>query len=287
MRRERRYCSESASGCEREVLAGVIYFIHDQTSRTIKIGCARDPRRRLSTLQISTSNKLILLGKIAGTERTEKKVHELVFRNCAPSPEAPCVRPLCVQGEWFDDRILPFVVELMKSPRSYLEVDKTKPSNKTRPASRDPSLHRGMLVLAFDSGEEFHESFVVKALSPELALAALVNIANARVRFLAHTARITRLAVSGCPTRKVEVQGAFVTQNCDPRQGLSVVLNAEPLGNGWATLDGIKQYSNRWLHGVPSELYEEVGPWHTRLTSRLRCFWNSLLRFLVGANVSS
>lgn len=46
----------------------MIYFIHDQTSRAIKIGCARDPRQRLSTLQTSTSNRLVLLGTTAGAE---------------------------------------------------------------------------------------------------------------------------------------------------------------------------------------------------------------------------
>ena len=62
----------------------MIYFVHDKTSRSIKIGCAWDPHKRLSTLQISTCNELVLLGAIAGTKRTEKKVHELVYRHCAP-----------------------------------------------------------------------------------------------------------------------------------------------------------------------------------------------------------
>src|SRR5262245_3495113 len=107
-------------------VAGMIYFIHDQTSRTIKIGCAWNPGRRLSTLQISTSNKLMLLGAIAGMKRAEKQVHALVYRHCAGNHGEPGARPLRVQGEWFDDRILPFVTELLNSPQGFLEADKKK-----------------------------------------------------------------------------------------------------------------------------------------------------------------
>jgi hypothetical protein len=131
----------------------MIYFIHDVTSHTIKIGCARDPRKRLSTLQISTSNKLVLLGAIAGTERTEKMVHDLVCRYCAPKPGEPYTSPLRVNGEWFDDRILPFVMKLISSPNEYLEVDKKQPADKPASTKRDPSIHQCKMVLAFDSGE--------------------------------------------------------------------------------------------------------------------------------------
>jgi hypothetical protein len=252
----------------------VIYFIHDQTSCTIKIGCARDPRKRLSTLQISTANKLVLLGAIGGTERTEKKVHDLVSRNCR-TPVEPGTRPLWVHGEWFDDRILPFVNELMQSPRAFLEADKKKSHNRPR----DPLLHQGKIVLLFDSGENYREAFILRAASPEHALTALVNIANARLSFLAHTVRITELAVPGYPTRKVNFQGAFLSQKCHPREGLSVVFNSEP-GNGYATVNGIKQYSNRWLHGVPSELYHDVNPWQTRPTAQFCALLNRFARAL-------
>jgi hypothetical protein len=230
----------------------MIYFIHDQTSRTIKIGCAWNPRRRLSTLQISTSNKLVLLGSIAGMKRTEKEVHALVYRHDAANPAEPGARPLCVQGEWFDDRVLPFVTELMKSPQAFLEADKKTPTARTRPASRDASLHPCSLALSFDSGETFRESFTLKAASPEFALAALANVADVRLTFLAHTARISRLVVARCPAREVSLRGSFVTQSCNPRQGLSVILNSEP-GNGFSTIGGVKQYANRWFHGVPPE----------------------------------
>ena len=95
----------------------MIYFIHDVTSRTIKIGCAWDPRRRLSTLQISTSNKLVLLGAVAGMEKVETQVHDLVCREFAPKPGESYERPLRISGEWFDDRILPFVLRLIAAPK--------------------------------------------------------------------------------------------------------------------------------------------------------------------------
>ena len=229
----------------------VIYFIHDQTSRTIKIGCAWHPGQRLVTLQISTSNKLVLLGSIAGMKKAEKQVHGLVYRHCGTLGE-PSARPLCVSGEWFDDRILPFVTELIASPNSCLEPDKKK-TPRTRPTNG--GLRNCGLVLTSDSGETFRESFILKAASPELALASLTNIADARLAFLAHTMRIARLVVPGCRATEVSLSGAFVTQNCNPREGLSVIVNSEP-GNGFATRGGVKQYANRWLHGVPSELYE-------------------------------
>jgi hypothetical protein len=99
----------------------MIYFIHDQTSHSIKIGCSWNPEGRLSTLQISTSNTLVLLGKFAGTKRTEKEVHGLVYQHCG---KLPGDRPLWLQGEWFDDRILPFVNELMAAPQNFLQPKK-------------------------------------------------------------------------------------------------------------------------------------------------------------------
>lgn len=238
----------------------MIYFIHDKTSRTIKIGCAWNPSRRLSTLQISTSNKLVLLGSIPGMKKVEKQVHSLVYRHCG---NLPGERPLCVSGEWFDDRILPFVTELMASPHTFLEPAKKKPP-RTRPV--DSELRECSIVLVCDSGETFRESFTLKAASPELALAALADIANARLAFLAQTVRITRLVVPGCRTKEVSLRGAFVTR-CNHRHGLSVIINSET-DNGQLMLDGIKQYSTRWLHGTPPEFYQAVSRWFIQPTAQ-------------------
>jgi hypothetical protein len=254
----------------------MIYFLHDRTSRAIKIGCARDIGRRMAALQTSTPNELVLLGAIAGTERTEKKVHALVLRHCGPKPGEPFTRPLCLLGEWFDDRILPFVQELIASPKKYLGDDKKQSAE--RPAAKDPSVHQGKMVLVFDSGEQYQENYVFKAASPDLALAALATVANARLSFLANTVRITRLSVPGRPAKTVSLQGAFVTRNCPPREGLSLIVNSEP-GNGYATLGGVKQYSNRWLHGVPGELRQADRPWRDRPTAQLQ----SLLQLFARA----
>jgi hypothetical protein len=53
----------------------------------------------------------VLLGSIAGMKKVEKQVHMLVYQHCAKLGE-PGARHLCIKGEWFDDRILPFVKEL-------------------------------------------------------------------------------------------------------------------------------------------------------------------------------
>jgi hypothetical protein len=259
--------------------AGMIYFIHDRTSRAIKIGCSRDPSRRLATLQTSTTNELILLGAIAGTERTEKKVHALVCRHCAPKPGEPPTRPLRLQGEWFDDRILPFVLELIGSPKKYLGDSKKPLAASPAPAVKDPALHQCTMALLFDSGEQYQEHFILKAASPDLAMAALGAIADARLAFLASTVRITELSVPGRPSRKISLQGGFATQNCSPREGLSVVFNSEP-GNGCATLRGVKQYSLRWLHGVPGELRHVFNPWQILPTAQLEALLQQFARVL-------
>jgi hypothetical protein len=257
----------------------MIYFIHDTVNRTIKIGHAWNPRKRLSTLQISTPNKLELLGTIAGTKRIEQRVHALVWMHYAPTLGGIHPRRLCVQGEWFDDCILPFVRELMADPKRFLESD--RPPARKRPATRDASLHQGKLVLAFDSGEEFNESFVLRAASPALALEALGDIAVARLPFLAQTGRITRLCVTACPAREVDLRGAFVTSRCEPRDGLLVAFVSQPYG-GLVTYNGIKQYAYHWLHGVPDELCDDSIPRRSMPTGQfsvlLREFTHTLTR---------
>lgn len=239
----------------------MIYFIHDQTSRTIKIGCAWNPNRRLSTLQISTSNKLVLLGKIAGTKKIEKEVHGLVYRHCG---QLPGERPLCVSGEWFDDRILPFVTELMAAPKNFLEHKPKKPP-RTRPQDND--LRNCSIALVCDSGEAFRESFTLKTATAERALAALTHITDARLAFLANSVRVTRLIVPGC-SKEVNLRGAFATK-CNPRDGLAVILNSET-GGGRRMRGGIKQYAHRRFHGVPPEFYEAVSRWFVQPTAECR-----------------
>ncbi len=254
----------------------MVYFIHDQTSRAVKIGHAWSPQKRLSELQVATPNKLVLLGAIAGTRRTERRVHELVYRHCAGSPADSGARPLCLRGEWFDDRILPFVTELLNSPATFLPLPLKKPA---RPRPVGSELLTCSLVLACDSGEEFRESFVLKATSPELARSALESIAAARGAFLAHTARITRLVVPGCPARDVSLRGTFVTSACNPREGLAVILNSEA-GTGFATLEGVRQFAYRWFHAAPPELYAAASAWHTRPTDRCRTLLSQFAQVL-------
>jgi hypothetical protein len=243
----------------------VIYFIHDTVSGAIKIGHAWNPSKRLSTLQISTPNKLILLGSIPGTKRVEQMVHELVWINHAPPLGKIPGRPLCLQGEWFDDRILPFITELMRSPKEFLGTDPNRSPN--RSARKDPSLLQCKIVLTFDSGETFQERFLLKLGSPSLAMTALESVAEARRNFLANIVQITQLSVPGCQAKKVNLRGSFETRDCRPNEGMRVVFNS---GLGMATLDGVKQYVNRWLHGVPYELFNDENPWCVRPTDQCR-----------------
>jgi hypothetical protein len=258
-------------------LITVIYFLHDEPSHAIKIGCGWDPRKRQSTLQISGHHEYVLLGTIPGMKRTEKQVHALVHKHCAPKPGETFARPLCIKGEWFDDRILPFVRELMKCPEQFLDTDK-KRTERPPLANKDASLHACKLVLEFDSGEIYHEQFVLRAGSPDLASAALDAIAKARLPFLAQTVRVTQLIVPGCPTRKMDLQGSLVTQTCEPRDGLSVIFNSR--ADNCCVTDGVKQYSNRWLHGVPAELWDMTYPWRAHPTSQFSSLLNQFAQVL-------
>lgn len=249
----------------------MIYFVHDKTSRTIKIGCAWNPGKRLSTLQISTSNELVLLGAISGMKRTEKKVHELVCKHCGPTPDDPEPRRLRVMGEWFDDRILPFVIKLIASPKEYLEPERKKPADGATLAKRDTSVRQCKLIFLFDSGEEYHEQYVLKAASPADASAALEKIAGARLNFLANTVQITQMRVPGSPTRKVSLRGLFVTQRCSAREGLSVIFSPES-DNSYSWENGRRFYSNRWFHGVPEELCKDDSPWRDHPTAQFESF---------------
>ncbi|MBV8819866.1 MAG: GIY-YIG nuclease family protein [Acidobacteriaceae bacterium] len=181
-----------------------------------------------------------------------------------------------MQGEWFDDRILPFVRELMASPQSFLGAATKKPP-RAKPGGSE--LRNCCIVLVCDFGETFRESLTLRAATPELALSALTGIAHARLKFLAQSVKITRLLVPGCRPKNVDLRGAFATQSCNHREGLSVILNSEP-GNGFSMLGGIKQYANRWFHGVPPELYEAVTRWHSVPTAQCRMFLTQFAQVL-------
>lgn len=238
----------------------MVYFIHDRTNRAIKIGHAWDPAGRLAALRTSNPNELVLLGSIPGMKKAERQVHELVYRHCG---KLPGDRPLLISGEWFDDRILPFVTELLASPATFLEPKPKKP-RRVRP--QDGELRNCTLVLVCDSGESFRESFTLKTASPESALAALTAIATARLAFLSHAVRITRLVVPGSRAEGVDLRGAFAT-GCDPRHGLAVTINAD-VRHSLALTDGVKQYLHRWFHGVPPEFYQAVDRWRSRPSAR-------------------
>lgn len=53
-----------------------VYFISDETAKQIKIGVATKPRSRLSTMQSGSTNKLTLLGVLAGGRALERELHE-------------------------------------------------------------------------------------------------------------------------------------------------------------------------------------------------------------------
>lgn len=68
---------------------GWIYFIQAGSQGAIKIGWAKDPAKRIRTLQTSQHQKLKMLGAIPGTLKDEQALH----RRFADAR---------LNGEWFD-----------------------------------------------------------------------------------------------------------------------------------------------------------------------------------------
>lgn len=68
----------------------MIYFIENRQARTMKIGYAADPMRRLRQLQTANSNKLRLVAAVPGSLADEHRVRVRFVR-------------FRVRGEWFRD----------------------------------------------------------------------------------------------------------------------------------------------------------------------------------------
>lgn len=70
-------------------MSGWVYFIQGcRKDSPIKIGYARDPQRRLRSMQTCNPSKLRLLAQARGTRRLEVGLHN-------------CFSPWHVRGEWF------------------------------------------------------------------------------------------------------------------------------------------------------------------------------------------
>lgn len=81
---------------------GWIYFIGPVDCSTVKIGWTRhDPEKRLRELQIGNGQYLHVLGRMRGTERTEKALHEVWGH-------------LALRGEWFtvSAALLDYILEV-------------------------------------------------------------------------------------------------------------------------------------------------------------------------------
>jgi hypothetical protein len=72
-------------------MSGYVYFAEVREPELIKIGFSRDPVKRIAALQQKIHFKIVLLGCIVGTLRTERKLH-WKFRKYRQ------------QGEWFHSR---------------------------------------------------------------------------------------------------------------------------------------------------------------------------------------
>ena len=70
----------------------MIYFILEEENNVIKIGYSKNVVSRLRQLQTSIPYQLRLLGKIEGTTKEERRIHEYL-------------NPYRMKGEWFDYKI--------------------------------------------------------------------------------------------------------------------------------------------------------------------------------------
>lgn len=90
----------------------MIYFAQDTTSKALKIGYSKDPKKRRSGLQTASPNPLDLLGVVHGGLEHERAYHKKFKQER-------------IHGEWFHDSILPEVLEIIaRNP-----LDKPPPSN--------------------------------------------------------------------------------------------------------------------------------------------------------------
>jgi hypothetical protein len=81
--------------------AGLVYFIRDAVTLTIKIGfCLKRPEKRLAVLQTGNSNPLRLIGHVLGSEPHEKALHKRFAR-------------FRLQGEWFAKELLPEIEAIL------------------------------------------------------------------------------------------------------------------------------------------------------------------------------
>ncbi|WP_422923092.1 GIY-YIG nuclease family protein [Singulisphaera sp. PoT] len=105
-----------------------VYFIRDRVARAIKIGTARDPRKRLAALQTGNPNPLKLMGTIPGGEHEEAQLHARFSAH----------RGL---GEWFeaDANFVSEVVRLIEDARKASPLSSPqKAAISTLPQSRWP-----------------------------------------------------------------------------------------------------------------------------------------------------
>lgn len=79
---------------------GFVYFFQGDTTRRIKIGFSEDPERRLTEIRSGASERMRLLGSIAGTTTDEAAQHRA---NASAH----------VLNEWFAEDVLPDVAQVL------------------------------------------------------------------------------------------------------------------------------------------------------------------------------
>jgi hypothetical protein len=89
-------------------MSGFIYFILNPAARAVKIGYAADVRKRLSTIGVSSPDKIKLVASIPGTRDDERRIHTALRGNCK-------------SGEWFEWGLITH--ELMERAKAGATID--------------------------------------------------------------------------------------------------------------------------------------------------------------------
>jgi hypothetical protein len=84
---------------------GKVYFAR-LPGQGIKIGFSVNPERRMKDLQIGASASILLVGTVEGTMTDEARFHERFHEHR-------------IRGEWFSERILPDVLEIVGLALTY------------------------------------------------------------------------------------------------------------------------------------------------------------------------
>lgn len=130
------------------------YFIENVETGRIKVGRARNPGKRLRSLQTGSDCRLRIIGHIPADDATEARLHELL-------------RQHHVRGEWYAAAARPTVIAILDNEPSYVDAIRRRQAARVRGkrarAESDAAFRAGyrhLFAKAGPEGASFFSKFV-------------------------------------------------------------------------------------------------------------------------------